>query len=172
MANDRFPAAKDHIGVLGTNVPSVVLLTNQFRAAGIDYGWKVVYDDLSGTTEINWLPYAEKIKESGVRGLPFLGEPGAARQPRHALGVIGYKLDYVLTTVNNYDPKLLQNGGTGFSTAPVYIIGQFNTFDQRPAPAAITQYSQLFAKYKPSGASKASLGLNSFSSWSGYLPSP
>lgn len=164
--NDKFPKAKDKIGYLTGNLPSLQLVDAQYQGAGEHYGWKKVYgDQYNAAGESSWVPYAQKIKSSGVRGLFYTGEPENLGRLVAALGQINYKLDFIASAANMYDQKLLENGGKSFSTAPVYILEQFSTFDQKPPAQTISEYLALFKKYKPGGLDHAALGLNSFSAW-------
>ena len=166
MLNEKFPDAKDHIGYMTGNLPSLQLVNAQYQGAGAHYGWKKVYDgQYNAAGESSWTSYALAVKSAGVKGLYYTGEPENLGKLIAAFSQIGYKLDFVASTVNHYDVKLLDNAGKTFDNAPVYLLGQFSTFDQKPPAPTITQYEQLFQQFKPNGKSHAGLGLNAFSAW-------
>ena len=80
-----------------------------------------------------------------MRGLFYTGEPENLGKLIAAFAQSSYNLDFVASTVNHYDPKLLQNAGKSFDAAPVYLLGQFATFDQKPPAPTITEYESLFS---------------------------
>jgi hypothetical protein len=164
--NEKYPQAKGHIGYMTGNLPSLQLVNAQYQGAGEHFGWKTVYDaQYNAAGESTWTPYALAVKNAGVRGLYYTGEPENLGKLVAAFSQIGYKLDFIASTVNHYDVKLLDNAGKTFDNAPVYLEGQFSTFDQKPAAPTITEYLQLFQQFKPNGKSHAGLGLNAFSAW-------
>lgn len=163
---DRFPDTIDKVGYLTGNLKTLVDLGDQYEEAAGTLGWKAVYDDqYNAIGESTWLPYAQKIADAGVRGLLYLGEPENLGLLVQSLAQIGYQLDWLATTPNMYDPKLINTAGDTLSEVPVFMettAVPFEYADRNPAMAA---YQALFEKYLPDGRSRAMLGLSSLSAW-------
>ncbi len=161
-----FPDSVNSVGYLTGNVGTVITNKNQYEEAGQKLGFgKAVYDaQYNSTGEPTWTPFAQAIKEAGVKGLFFVGEPSDFGNLIAALASINYKLDWISAAANQYDPKLLAGAGTALDSEPVYVgIGTVPFESETPA---IKQYEALFNQYLPSSTRKnAALGLNSFSAW-------
>jgi hypothetical protein len=162
----RFPGATDHIGVLAGDIPITKEVAQQNAQAAKSFGWKVVYDDVypaAGVTD--WTPYAQKLKDSGVKGLIWVGEPEGLGALAGALRDIGYPLDFVRADANHYDRKLIDTAGSALTDAPVYVQLSIVPFETAAPSSATAQYLKLFDQYKPSGKSHTYLGVNAFSAW-------
>jgi ABC-type branched-subunit amino acid transport system substrate-binding protein len=164
--NDHFPAATKKIGVLAGSVPVTISVANRDKEALKDLGWKVVYNaQYNSVGEPTWRPYAEAIKNAGVKGLIWVGDPGILGSVMKALSDIGYKLDFVSADPNHYDSLLLTNGGS--SVDGTYIRGVFYPFlDEAEAKKnpATEQYRAIVKQYVPKGKI-AYLGAQGFSAW-------
>lgn len=164
--NDTFPDAKDKIGFIWGDLPSLTTNKDQYKEAGEALGWKVVDEEkYPATGTSNWVPYAQSIANKGVKGLYYVGEPENLALLVNAFAQINYKLDYIVSAANQYDEKLLQGAQSSLAVAPVYVIENFVPFEGIAQNPALQTYEALFKKYKPSGKSHASLGLNSMSAW-------
>jgi hypothetical protein len=162
----KFPDSVNNVGYLTGNVATTITNKNQYEEAGLKLGFgKAVYDaQYNSTGEPTWTPIAQAIKDAGVKGLFFVGEPSDYSQLLTALASINYKLEWVAAAANQYDPKLLAGAGKALDFEPVYIAVATTPF-QTDSPA-IKQYEALFNQYLPSSTRKqAALGLNSFSAW-------
>ena len=92
----KFPAATDHVGVLTGDISTTKIVADQNASAARSLGWKIVYNDVyppAGLTD--WTPYAQKLKESGTKGLIWVGEPEGLAGLLGALRDIGYRLDFI-----------------------------------------------------------------------------
>jgi hypothetical protein len=163
---EKYPDSVDHVGYLTGNVATTITAKNQYEEAGLKQGFgKAVYDaQYNATGEPTWTPIAQAIKDAGVKGLFWVGEPSDMGQLVAALGSIGAKLDWVASVGNEYDPKVQAAAGGALDTQALYVA--LGTQPFATPNAAIKQYEALFDKYLPTSTRKqASLGLNSFSAW-------
>jgi hypothetical protein len=164
--SEKYPDANAHIGYLTGNYGTTITNKNQYEEAGKAFGFKTVYDGLyTPTGEPTWAPFASAIQSKGVKGLYFVGEPEDLARLIAALAQINYKLDWISSGGNAYDPKVIKEAGAALDTEPLYIGDGTTPFEEADRVPAVQQYEDLFAKYLPNGKNKASLGLNSFSSW-------
>ena len=113
---------------------------NQYEEAGLKLGFgKAVYDaQYNATGEPTWTPIAQAIKDAGVKGLFYVGEPSDFSQLLSALASIDYKLDWVAAVANEYDPKLLAGAGKALDFEPVYVALGTTPFETDST--AIKQY--------------------------------
>ena len=112
LINQKYPDSKDHVGILsGASVITQVddALVAQ-TVAGV--GGKVIYNGnypITGVTD--WTPYAEAIKNKGVKGFTFYGTIQQLAALEQALDNIGYKLDWIDANTNSYGGEFLQVAG-------------------------------------------------------------
>ena len=94
--NQKFPAAGQAVGYITANTGTTIINKKQYQEAGASLGWKTVYDaQYNATGEATWLPFAQAIKDKGVKGLYFVGSAVNLAQLLDALAQIDYKLDWV-----------------------------------------------------------------------------
>lgn len=163
---EKFPAATKKAGVLTAAVASTEAVAEQNVEAAEALGWKVVYDDAypaAGVTD--WTPYAQKLKDAGVEGLIYVGEPENLAALLRSLKNIGYVLDFIKTDANHYDQKLVDLGGSALADENVYIQTAFVPFEQAKPSSATGQYLAAFEEYMPDGKSRTNLGLQAWSAW-------
>jgi len=160
------PDAAQRYGILTGDIGTTKLVADQYKEAASQLKWKKVYDDVyppAGVTD--WTPYAQGIKEKGTKGLIWVGEPENLASLMKALAAINYELDWVATSANHYDQKLIDLAGPALKDS-VYVRSAFNSFEDAKKGSATQQYLDAFAKYKPDGKNKTYLGLQS---WSAFL---
>lgn len=162
----RFPNATDHLGVLVGDIPITAEVGKQNAAAARSLGWKVVYEDVYPAAGLaDWTPYAQKLKERGVKGLVWVGEPENLGKLIQAVNDIGYRLDFVRADANHYDQKLIDTAGPAITSAPVFVQISSVPFEHPDPGSATQQYLDLFERYNPSGNRRATLGVTGFSAW-------
>jgi ABC-type branched-subunit amino acid transport system substrate-binding protein len=164
--SETFPDSVDHVGYLTGNVPATIVSKQQAQEAGTQIGWKTVYDDqYNAIGEPTWVPFAQSIKDKGVKGLYYVGEPVNLGKLVSALDQIDYKLDWIAGAGNQYDAALVESAGASLDTNNVYSATSVTPFLAADKVPAVAQYEELFKKYLPNGKSEAALGLNSFNAW-------
>ena len=161
---EKYPQATKAYGILAGDVETTKIVGQQADEAVQSLGWKKVYDDVWPAAGLSdWTPYAQKIKEKGVKGLIWVGEPENLGKLLVALNDIGYSLDFIRTDTNNYDQKLIDTGGSAVKN--VYIRSAFDLFENAKGDNPTQQYLDAFEKYLPNGKAKANLGLQAWSAW-------
>ncbi len=162
----QFPDTTSHVGYLTGNLPSIVVNKDQYEEAGTKLGFQTVYDDrYNPAGEPTWVPFAQSIKDKGVRGLWYVGEPTNLGRLLAALDQIGYKLDWVAGAGNLEDQSLIDSAGTGLNSNTVYTQTAVTPFLAADKVPAVGQYEQLLKQYVPNAKPNAALGLNSFTAW-------
>jgi len=162
---ETYPDSLASTGFLTGSISTTINNKLQYQEAATSFGFQTVYDgQYNPVGEPTWVPYAQAIKDKGVKGLYYVGEPANLGKLIDAFSQIDYKLDWIAGAGNQYDPKLIDNAGAGLDLNSVFIQDGTAPFIATTIPA-IPQYEQLFQQYLPKGKSQASLGLNSFTAW-------
>jgi ABC-type branched-subunit amino acid transport system substrate-binding protein len=162
----KYPDATKKIGALTGDLSTTKDVSDQNVEAVKGLGWDVVYNDqypAAGVTD--WTPYAQKIKDSGVKGLLWTGEPENLAALVKSLKNIGYDLDFIATQANHYDQKLIDIAGDALAAGNVYVQSSFYPFEKAAKSNATGQYLDAFEQYKPDGKKTAYLGLQAWSAW-------
>ncbi|MGZ8765222.1 MAG: ABC transporter substrate-binding protein [Acidimicrobiia bacterium] len=159
-----YPDSTEDVGVLTGNLPATVTTAAQAEEAVKSLGWKVVYNDqypAAGPT--SWAPYVQAMKDKGVKGLIWVGEPENLAKIEQAFVDANYKLEWIRTDANHYDAKLIDVGGAAIQNT--YIRSVFFPFEDASDNPATEQYLEAFQEYLPDGKAKAYLGLQAWSAW-------
>ena len=160
----HFPDAIKSVATMTGNISATLLVDDQEAEAAKDLGWtvkkRIQYNAAGETT---WVPFAQQLKDAGIKGLLYTGEPQNAALLMKAVQQIGYKLDFVLVAANHYDQNLIKDGGSAIQN--MYMAVGFVPFEDANKNPPTQQYLDEFAKYKPSGKSHAALGLQTWSAW-------
>jgi|GEM_PF-1087607 len=161
-----FPQADGKIGYLTGNLSTLITTIGQYKEAGAKLGWKTAYDEqYNSVGESTWVPYAQAIKQAGVRGLAYVGEPENLALLVQALANINYKLDWILGSPNMYDAKLTKAAGAALNLEPVYMGLGFPPFEYASKVPATAEFLALFKKFKPQAKAQTLLGVNAMSAW-------
>ena len=153
----KFPASTKHVGILTGDLPTTVTVAKQAEEAAKKLGWDIVYSDQypsAGPT--SWAPYAQGMKDKGVEGLIWVGEPENLAKLQVDMKDVDFAPQWIRADTNHYDQKLLDTGGE--AVANTYIPSSFVPFEQAAKNPATQQYLDEFAKYKPGAKAKALLG--------------
>ena len=162
----RFPAATKKVGVLTGDLATTKAVADQNAEGAKAIGWNIVYNDLYPVAGLaDWTPFAQKLKDSGVKGLIWVGEPEGLALLLHSLKDIGYSLDFVRVDANHYDQKLIDLGTDALDGNNVFIQSSFSPFEDAKPSNATGQYLQAFQDYLPTGKDRAYLGLQAWSAW-------
>jgi hypothetical protein len=163
---EEFPDSVEHVGILTGNLPALTGISDGYRRLAEPLGWTLVYDDqYNAIGESTWQPYAQKIADAGVKGLIYVGEPENLGLLVQSLAQIGHEMDWIQSTPNIYDPKLVASAGASLAEVPVYTQLSSVPFEVADESEALATYLALFERYLPDGKSRAMLGLSSFSAW-------
>lgn len=162
----QYPGSAERVGIITGNLEGTLLLADQIGDAGKTFGWNVAYrDQYNPMGEPTFQPYAQKLKDEGIKGLVFVSEPETMALMLQALDDIGYQLDWILGGPNTYDPKLIASGGQSLDRNPVYAWALSTPFELAAQSQAIADYQALFEQYLPDASPTASQGVASFAAW-------
>jgi ABC-type branched-subunit amino acid transport system substrate-binding protein len=160
----KYPGSVDHLGVLTADVPATKTISDQAQEAAEASGFKTVYSDkypAAGT--VSYTPYVAAMKDKGVKGIIFTGEPETLAGFERTMRDQNYQPDFITGAANLYDERLVKLGRDAIRST--YIITTFPPFEQAKSYPALDQYLELFRQYLPNGKAKALLGAQGFSAW-------
>ena len=167
LINKKYPASKDAVGILSgasviTQVDSQILVDTAKAVGG-----KVVYNGtfpISGVTD--WTPYAETLKNKGVKGFTFYGEPEQLAALEQAMDNIGYKPDWIDANTNSYGTDFISLLGKAASEQANYAsLPAVYPIEKAADNPATEQLVKLFAQYAPGQP----LTLQDVQAWSAWL---
>lgn len=163
----KYPDAVDHVGLLAGDINTTKTVAAQLRGVATDdLGWKLVFDDVYPAAGMSdWAPYAQKLKDAGVKGLIWVGEPEGLASLLGALRDIGYPLDFVRTDANHYDQNLVTTAGSALDTAPVYVHTGYEPFEEAKPSTPMGEYLEAFRDDLPNGKARTGLGVMAWSAW-------
>jgi Periplasmic binding protein len=147
----KYPDSAQHVAVLsGASVITTVITQGIADTITAD-GGTVAYNGtfpVSGVTD--WTPYAETLKNKGIKGLTFFDTPQTLVALEQALDNIGYHLDWIDANTNSYEPSFIQLAGKTLTEQTNYagLPGVYPVEEAASNPA-MEQLTQLFAKYAP-----------------------
>jgi ABC-type branched-subunit amino acid transport system substrate-binding protein len=160
----KYPSSTKKIGILTGDLPTTVTVAKQAEEAAKKLGWQIVYSDQDPSTgPTSWAPYAQGMKDKGVEGLIWVGEPENLAKLEVDMKDVDFAPQWVRADTNHYDQKLLDVGGS--SVANTYIPSAFVPFEQAAKNPATQQYLDAMEQYKPNAKAKALLGAQAWSAW-------
>jgi len=160
----KYPDSVDHMGVLSADVPVTKTISDQTQEAAEALGFKTVYSDVyPAAGQVSWAPYVAGMKDKGVKGLVYTGEPEGLAALEQAMVEQSYQPEWITAQANLYDERLVKIGGNAIKNT--YIVTSFTPFEDASSNPALQQYLDLFEKYLPNGKAKAALGVQGFSAW-------
>jgi ABC-type branched-subunit amino acid transport system substrate-binding protein len=161
----KFPDSTDKVGILTGNIDTTKIVAQKNAEAMKGLGWKVIYNNsYNAGGEPTWRPFLEPMRNQGVKGLYWVGEPGFLSKVLSEAASLGIKFDWVLADANQYDPQLETIGKAADGT---YVRSAFYPFLDKTEAAknpATQQYLDLIHQYDP-GGKIANLGAQGLSSW-------
>jgi Periplasmic binding protein len=167
LINQKYPSSKNAVGILSgasviTQVDSQILVDTAKAVGG-----KVIYNGtfpISGVTD--WTPYAETLKNKGVKGFTFYGEPGQLAALEQAMDNIGYHPEWIDANTNSYGTDFISLLGKAATEqtnyAPLPAVYPIEKAADNPATE---QLVKLFAQYAPGQP----LTLQDVQAWSAWL---
>ncbi len=167
LINQKYPSSKDAVGILSgasviTQVDSQILVDTAKAVGG-----KVIYNGtfpISGVTD--WTRYAETLKNKGVKGFTFYGEPEQLAALEQAMDNIGYKPEWIDANTNSYGTNFISLLGKAASEQTNYasLPGVYPLEKAADNPAT-EQLVKLFSQYAPG----QSVTLQDVQAWSAWL---
>jgi ABC-type branched-subunit amino acid transport system substrate-binding protein len=161
----EYPDSTQHVGVLTGDIATTAKVAADDREAVENaLGWKVVYDDKYPVTgNVGWTAYVQGLKDKGVKGILWTGEPENLAKFETAMKDANYEVDWIRAAPNHYDPSLIATGGDALKNT--YVWSSFAPFEEAKDNPATQNYLDIFEKYAPDAKTKALLGLQSWSAW-------
>ncbi|MEU1511442.1 ABC transporter substrate-binding protein [Streptomyces sp. NPDC005811] len=166
LLKDKYPDSAQKVGIISGDAPVTKVMSGQFKEAVAGLGGKVSYNDLYPAAGVSdWTPYAQSLKNKGVKGLVFLGDFASLAKLEQALTNIGYTPDWIDANSNAYGPAFLQLAGTALAKqhnyAELFATAPLESAADNPATQ---QVIDLFKKYAP-GKQVTYPVLRAFSAW-------
>jgi ABC-type branched-subunit amino acid transport system substrate-binding protein len=159
------PEAIKHMGLINSNQQSIKDAGNRDKAAATTLGYTVAsYQEIPVFVD-NWRPFVENLKSAGVQVFDLVATPDQTAQIYKTMQDVGYFPKYALLNSNNYDSKLISQGGPALagSTGGILINSYLIPFELASQYPAVQQYINLLQQY--ANAKPKSLGVNAFSAW-------
>ncbi|MEU9450419.1 ABC transporter substrate-binding protein [Streptomyces sp. NPDC048277] len=166
LLKEKYPDSAQKVGIISGDAPVTKVMSAQFEESVAGLGGKVSYNDLYPAAGVSdWTPYAQSIKNKGVKGLVFLGDFASLAKLEQALTDIGYKPDWIDANSNAYGPAFLQLAGPALAAqhnyAELFATAPLESAADNPATQ---QVIDLFKKYAP-GKQVTYPVLRAFSAW-------
>ncbi|HSA52817.1 MAG TPA: ABC transporter substrate-binding protein [Yinghuangia sp.] len=165
LLKEAYPASASAVGIIvGDSIKSSGEQRIEFLRA---WGANVAYSDLYPATGVsNWTPYAQAIKNKGVKGLIFMGDFRMLAKLEQELTNMDYKLDWIDTNVNAYGHAFVDITGSQVLNAQNNMadLSGIHPVEDAAGNPATRQVVDLFAKYAP-GAEVSIGAVKSFSAW-------
>ena len=151
----EFPDSTDHVAVLTGDIATTAKVAADDREAVENaLGWKVVYDDKYPVTgNVGWTAYVQGLKDKGVKGILWTGEPENLAKFETAMKDANYEVDWIRAATNHYDPSLIETGGDALKNT--YVWSSFAPFEEAKDNPAIQDYLEAFKQYAPDAKTKA-----------------
>lgn len=162
---ETFPGSSDAVGIFTGQLETTQVVADRNKEAMEQLGWNVLYEgSYSPLGETTWRPFLEAMRNAGVKGLYWVGEPTNLSKLLTEAESIDIGFDWIISDANHYDEQLTSAGTAADGT---YVRTAFYPFlDEEAAQEnpATAQYLDLMAQYKPDGKI-ANLGAQGLSAW-------
>jgi ABC-type branched-subunit amino acid transport system substrate-binding protein len=160
-----FPGSTDAVGIFTGQLETTQVVAERNKEAMEQLGWNIVYEGTySPTGEQTWRPFLEPMRNNGVKGLYWVGEPNNLSKVLSEAASLGITFEWVVADANHYDPQLTSVGAAADGTFVRTAFFPFLDTEQAAENPATEQYLQLINDYDP-GGKVANLGAQGLSSW-------
>lgn len=163
-AADAHPDDVKSTAMLYADIPTTVKtrdnILQQMAYVGIKNVKTISY---SANGEANWAPFAQRMKDGGIKMMTFVGSPGNYALLAKAMTDVGYKPNVVLNAPLFYTDLLLQPGNVKNSEG-MYANMIFAPFEEASANKALQDYIDMMQTYNPKGL-KAQAGMQGMSAF-------
>ncbi|WNM31878.1 ABC transporter substrate-binding protein [Streptomyces sp. Li-HN-5-11] len=166
LLKEKYPDSARKVGVIAGDSPVTKVMAGQFTEAVGGLGGQVSYNDLYPAAGVSdWTPYAQSIKNKGVKGLIFLGDFASLAKLEQALTNIGYAPDWIDANSNAYGPDFPKLAGGSLAKQHNYAeLFATTPLESASSDPATQQVIDLFKKYAP-GKQVTYPALRAFSAW-------
>jgi ABC-type branched-subunit amino acid transport system substrate-binding protein len=166
LLTEAYPSSAGAVGIIAGDVPVSKTIASEIKESLTGLGGTVVYNDVYPAIGVtDWTPYAQAIKNKGVKGLAALADFSSLSKLEQALTNIGYKLDWIDTNNNAYGPTFIQLGGKSltYQNNLADLSGVY-PLEKASANPATQQVLTLYGKYAPQ-AQVTLPTLRAFAAW-------
>ncbi len=166
LLKQAYPGSASSVGIFYGNASVAQISAEEAAEALKGEGATMTFNESFPPVGVpDWTPYAEAIKNKGVKGLVFYGEPQQLAALELTLTNIGYKLDWIDTDPNAYGSSFIQLAGKALSFQHNYAnIDAVYPVEKAPDNPATQQVLSLYARYAP-GQPVTLQALQGFSAW-------
>jgi hypothetical protein len=168
LVTQAYPDSAGHIAIMaGLSAITAPLVTAQADTVSAEGGGKLAYNGSFPVTGVtNWTPYAEAIKQKGIKGMIFYGEPAWLASLERALAILNYKLDWIDANSEAYGPGFIGLAGqSSLAFQHNYAsLGGYYPLENASRNPATGQLVRLFAQYAP-GQPVTLPALQAWSAW-------
>ena len=162
---EAFPGSTDAVGIFTGAIETTQVVAARNKEAMDQLGWNVVYEGTYNPQgEPTWRPFLEPMRNNGVKGLYWVGEPTNLSKLLSEAASLGITFEWILTDANHYDEQVTSVGDAANGT---YVRTAFYPFLDPDAAAdnpASQEYLDMVDQYDP-GGKIANLGAQGLSSW-------
>ena len=149
--------ATQHVGLLYINVGAAAVNAASFKKAWEKAGWKVDYFDSIDTSEFNYAPYVQQMKQKGIKLVSYMGPYQNTIKLQQAMKQQGFKPDAYLQDATIYDQNYVDQAGSDgdgsyvYSTTALfddYSIKEmqlYRSWLNQVSPNAVPNYYGLYA---------------------------
>ncbi|GAA2402127.1 hypothetical protein GCM10010191_06930 [Actinomadura vinacea] len=166
LVKEAYPSSASALGFISGDSPGPKIITEQGKESLTAAGGKVAYSDLyppSGVSD--WTPYAQSIKNKGVKALVFNGDFASLAKLMQALTNINYKLDWIDANASAYNAAFIKIAGKTLDFQNVMAdLSGMHPLESASSNPATKQFIDLFHKYAP-GKEPTQPALRAFSTW-------
>lgn len=166
LLQEKYPDSKGAVGIINGDSPVTKVIGAKTVESMQALGATVTYDELYPATGVaDWTPYAQTIKNKGVKGLVFMGQYTQLLKLQDVLTGMDYKLDWIDATNNAYNQDFIDNGGRSLSVQNSYLdlsgAASLESGDEVPA---VRQVDEMYAEYAPD-SSVTFPGIRAIAAW-------
>ncbi|WP_436791862.1 ABC transporter substrate-binding protein [Yinghuangia sp. YIM S10712] len=167
LVAEAYPQTANAVGIIAGDSPVTKVSVDQRAEFFQSRGTPMSYTELYPAAGVsNWTPYAQTIKNKGVKGLIFMGDFRSLAKLEQELTNMDYKLDWIDANSNAYGQPFLDLAGPAVLNAQNNLVDISGTHPLENAAAnpATKQVVDLYAKYAP-GTQPTWPAVKAFSSW-------
>lgn len=162
---EQFPDTTDSVGIFTGQLETTQVVADRNKDAITQLGWNVVYEgSYSPLGEQTWRPFLEAMRNAGVKGLYWVGEPTNLSKLLSEAASIDITFDWVITDANHYDAQLTSVGADADGTFVRTAFFPFLDAEKAQENPATAQYLDLIDRYDE-GGKIANLGAQGLSAW-------
>ncbi|UGQ11556.1 ABC transporter substrate-binding protein [Yinghuangia sp. ASG 101] len=152
LVTEAYPQSANAVGIIAGDSPVTKVSVDQRAEFFQSRGTPMSYTELYPAAGVsNWTPYAQTIKNKGVKGLIWMGDFRSLAKLEQELTNIDYKLDWIDANSNAYGRPFLDLAGAAvlnFQNNLADISGT-HPLENASTNAATQQVVDLYARYAP-----------------------